>query len=356
MTTRDAYDTLAPEFAVTVNGQPLPSAALADLIGLSLLDDVDAPGMFTLTLAAWDTAQMQAKWIDEPLFTEGNPVEISFGYRDRIQPLFAGEITGIEAEFPEGRPPTVTVRGYDRRHRLMRTRKTRSFTNCRDSDIASQIASEANLRPQTEDSTVTLPHVLQHNQTDLEFLQLRARRIGFELSVRDRDLYFRPRKIDQSAEITLRREVDLLEFYPRLTTLGQVPRLEVRGWNPARKEAIVASAGPGDETKVMGGTRSGPDATKRAFDSGTSARVASPVASQDEADAMARRGFAEMALGFVAAEATCIGEPRLRAGIVVEVEGIGQRFGGPYYLTQVEHAFVPRRGYRTRFIAQRNAI
>jgi phage protein D len=33
-----------------------------------------------------------------------------------------------------------------------------------------------------------LPYVLQHNQTDLEFLAVRARRINFEVVVTDRDL------------------------------------------------------------------------------------------------------------------------------------------------------------------------
>ena len=39
--------------------------------------------MFSVTLAAWDTVQMKAKWIDDPLFREGNPVEIGIGYGDK---------------------------------------------------------------------------------------------------------------------------------------------------------------------------------------------------------------------------------------------------------------------------------
>ena len=74
MTARDPFDTLAPEFAVQVNGSPLPKEAEADLIKVSVLDDVDAPGMFAITTVAWDTATMKAKWIDDALFREGNPV------------------------------------------------------------------------------------------------------------------------------------------------------------------------------------------------------------------------------------------------------------------------------------------
>ena len=104
----------------------------------------------------------------------------------------------MEPDFPEVAAADLTVRGYDRRHRLMRSRRTRSFTKCKDSDIVSQLASEASLRPKVEDSSVTLPYVLQHNQTDLEFLAMRARRIDFEVGVTDRDLFFRPRKMPTS--------------------------------------------------------------------------------------------------------------------------------------------------------------
>jgi phage protein D len=355
MTDRDPFDTLAPEFTIKVNGSPLPNQAAADLIKISILDDVDAPGMFAITIVAWDTAQMKAKWIDDALFREGNPVEIAFGYRDQTQKSLSGEITGLEPDFPEAKPPTLTVRGYDRRHRMMRSRRTRSFTNCKDSDIASQVASEANLRPNVEDSGVKLPYVLQHNQTDLEFLATRARRINFEVVVKDRELLFRPRKIADQAALTLHREVELLEFRPRMTTLGQVPQLEVRGWDPSKKQEIIGKAGVGDEPRLMGGSNSGPSATRRAFDTAASARVKAPVQSQDEADAMAKHGFAEMALSYIRADGVCIGEPRMGAGTVVKIEGIGDRFSGSYYVTSVEHSFRPNKGFRTYFSARRNA-
>jgi uncharacterized protein len=355
MSARDELHTLAPEFSVKVNGDVLPNEAVADIHALTVLDDVDAPGMFTLTLSAWDSDAMLPKWIDDELFREGNPVEIGLGYQDDTPPQISGEITAVEARFAMSREPLLILRGHDRRHRLMRQRRTRTFTQCRDSDIASRLASEAGLRPEVEDSGVTLPYVLQHNQTDLEFLMTRARRIGYEVLVRDTALLFRPRQVEANAEITLRREVELLEIRPRLSTLGQVPEIEVVGWNPKDHTRIVGRAGVGDESRQMEGRLSGPAAVRRAFDMPASMRVTQPVHSQEEADQLARRGFVEMALHYVHAEGVCIGEPRLKAGTVVRIEGLGARFSGLYYLTSVEHRFDRHRGYRTGFCARRNS-
>ena len=123
MSGRDEFNTLAPEMAIKVNGADLRVAAAADLIAVDVLDDVDAPGMFSLTVAAWDTAQMKPKWIDDSLFAVGGAVEIGVGYRNDVVALMQGEITGLEPDFPQDGPPTLTVRGHDRRHRLMRARQ-----------------------------------------------------------------------------------------------------------------------------------------------------------------------------------------------------------------------------------------
>ena len=78
------------------------------------------------------------------------------GYRDNMKTLFQGRDHRLEPEFPNEQPPTLTVRGYDRRHRLMGKRKTRTFLKMKDSDIANQIAGDWSLTPEIEDTRVTL--------------------------------------------------------------------------------------------------------------------------------------------------------------------------------------------------------
>src|SRR5262249_53776690 len=156
-------------------------------------------------------------------------------YRDNMKTLFKGEITGLEPEFPKDQSPTLTVRGYDRRHRLMARRKTRTFLKMKDSEIASQIAGDFGLTPETEDSRVAHDYVLQHSQTDCAFLQERSRRIGYELVGTDRALHCRARKSDGSGLLTLPREAELRESQARLTTMKQLEEVHVLGWNAKDK-------------------------------------------------------------------------------------------------------------------------
>ena len=54
--------------------------------------------------------------------------------------LMKGEVTGFEAEYGATRLRTV-IRGYDMSHRLHRGRRTETYKNVTDSDIARTVAS-----------------------------------------------------------------------------------------------------------------------------------------------------------------------------------------------------------------------
>lgn len=354
MTDREGIDTLIPDLQVRINEQDLLTEARADLISVSVLEDVNAAGTFTFTLLCWDGVNMRVKWIDDDLFQAGSNVEIKMGYRDNLQTLFKGEITGLEPEFSAHEPPTLTVRGYDRRHRLMGKKKTRTFMNMKDSEIAGQIAGDWGLTPETEDSRVTIDYVLQHNQTDFEFLQNRAHRIGYEMVVSDRTLYFRARRNSGNASVTLRREIELVDFNVRLSTIGQVEEVFVRGWDPGNKEEYVARSGAGEEPS-MGRSASGSTAARQAFGNTGGTTVDMPVFSQAEADQLAGGWLNEIAMTYIEGYGLCIGIADLRAGALVEIEGVGRRFSGPYYVTSAEHRYSPSTGYRTAITVRRNA-
>jgi len=346
---------LVPTFEVLINGNTLPAQASADITHVAVHDDVEAPGMFTLCLTNWDMVQLQVTWVDNALFNLGNTVEIQMGYVDSLETLLVGEITGLEPQFLAGEPPTLLVRGYDRRHRLLRGDKTRSFLRMKDSDIAAQIASAHGLIPRVEDTGVILDYVLQHNQTDWAFLLARARRIGYEVMVVDKTLYFRPPQYAQGAVLTLARDTDILEFSPRLTTLNQTSKTTVRSWSVQEKKPLLGQGSIGDETTTMGGVLSGPATVNRAFGPTNTISVDHPTFSQAETDQIARGQFNDMALGYISAEGVSIGRTDLRAGIVIAMGDLGQRFSGRYYVVATAHTYRPNRGYRTAFTVRRNA-
>jgi phage protein D len=324
-----------------------------DLTAVTVVQDVSAPSMFTMRLIDWDMAELKMIWVDDPLFTPGNEVEILMGYVDALESVMVGEITGLEPEIDAEHTPMLTIRGYDRLHRLMRGRKTRSFLDQKDSDIVKQVAGEAGLTARVEDTGVVHGYLLQHNQSDWEFLQDRAQRIGYELYVEGRDLRFRPPSKEPDGELVLDRGQDLIALNPRLSMVGLSGALEVRGWDPAQKTAISAICERASGN--MGGSEIGPAASDDAFGAAETARVDLPVASAEEAQRIADGRFETMALAYIRGDGLCAGRADLRAGTNIRIEGIGERFSGIYYVTSATHSFDSQTGYRTAFSVRRNA-
>lgn len=342
-----------PDLKIRINGSDLQGPARLDVKAITVQEELDAASMFVIELYNWDQHRLQVTWSDDSRFVPGNEVEIWLGYVDALKKVMSGEIVSLEPEFQASEIPQVTVRGYDRRHRLQRGRQTRSFTKMKDSAIASKIASLAGLQAKVKDSQIAHEYVLQHNQTDLAFLQERARRIGYEVYVRDKTLYFQPRQQAARPVATLRLSEDIIDFFPRLTTMSQVGEVMVQGWDVKQKKAIVSKATAGSE-QAMDGKASGPKAVKRAFGKSSTVQVRWPVAAKAEADQMARGQLDEMALHYIYGEALCTGRPELHAGEVVKIEEAGKMFSGLYYITSITHTVNETRGYETRLHVQRN--
>ena len=345
-----------PMFEILVNGSTLPVEVAAYVVQVSVEEDTELPDMFSLEIVATDDLEDQFLWVDdEDLFAVGNSVEVKLGYDDQLTSIFKGEMTGLEPSFNSDRLPALVVRGYDRRHRLARGRRTRTFLKKKDSDIAEQIAREAKLTPDTVDSGITHDYVLQADRTDFEFLLERASRIGYEVVVEDKTLNFKPVANGAGEALTLKADEDLSEFSPRLSSAGQVSDVAVRGWDPKNKVAIVGKSGSDDVGSTMGGQKVGAAISESAFGAATGLLSRTPVAAQAEADQMARARLSSASLELIAGEAACGGRADIRPGKVVKIDGVGKRFGGQYYVTAASHVYTPG-GYTTRFSFRRNAL
>jgi uncharacterized protein len=344
--------TAIPDVRVLINGAALPAAASEDLQMVTVAEDLDAMSMFTLVLGNWDQDRLEVSWSDSRLFAVGNQVEIWLGYVGDLHQVMLAEITSLEAAFSAEQTPSLTVRGYDHRHRLARGRKTRTFSQMKDSAIAAQLAREAGLRAQVTDSRQVLPYVAQTNQTDWAFLRRRARLIGNEIFVRDKVLYFRPPQFGAAPSARLSLGAEVTEFTPRLSSLGQAGEVSVRGWDVKQKEAVTRS---GLVTTAMGSGAPGPSTARRAFGAATLTDVDLAVRSSGEADPMALGRFNAMALSYVQGEVVTQGDAQLRSGTVVQLAGAGRTFSGPYYVTSASHAVTVDSGYQTTLTVRRNA-
>jgi len=344
----------SPESRILVNDVEIAPDLQVDVLETMVAQYVEGGDLFEITINVLDSRNLRIKWIDSDQLTPGNRVEIKAGYRGKLATLLVGEITALKANFGSDKAATVRVQGFDRLHRLRRGKRTRAFSEIKDSQIAERIASELGLTADVQDTRIVHPYLLQNNLSDIDFLLMRARRIRYEVLIEGGTLIFREARNNLGETLALEYQKDLKWFQPRLSTAELAGEVTVRGWNPATKEAILGVGRPGDETTLMGGKQIGPVLADSAFGKASAAIVEVPVASQVEADQMAKALFNDMALGLICGDGEAVGNTSVAAGTTIRLAGLGTRFSGVYYIRRAEHRIAPNTGYVTKFHVVRN--
>ncbi|PLS83071.1 MAG: hypothetical protein CYG59_02360 [Chloroflexi bacterium] len=106
----------------------------------------------------------------------------------------------------------------------------------------------------------------------------------------------------------------------------------------------------GNGAPDIGEARPGSNIAHQAWGEAKVAVVDQYVRSPAEAEALAQATLDEYASTFVEAEGTCDAHPEILPGRQVEIEGIGPRFEGKYYVTQVINEWSKNHGVVTHFV------
>ena len=344
---------------IKVNGQDPPTELTDDLIQVSVEESVRWPGMFSLTINNDYLPGREAEetWKYKSTFPIGARVSLSFSastteaseFGEEVKAsLLEGEITSIETHFSGESEAPVIVRGYDLGHRLHRGRYRRSFQNMTDSDIVKKIIGEVGITAGKIDASGG-PHdyVFQENQTNMEFLQERSARLGFELFLRDGKLYFC--KPTAGSAVKLKWLENLHNFKVRLSSAEQVSEVEVRGWDYGQKRPIVSTARREQIITDLTETQRGSESNGH-FSNLPQPKLTvcdRPIAVAEDAQAIANALCNELGGQFIQADAQGEGNPEIRPGRLVELADMGQ-YSGKYYVTETRHLY-QKRIYTTEF-------
>ena len=379
-----------PAFEVRIEGAGLPRDVLRDVIELTYHDSIKEIDGFEMTVNNWDATTGAFKYVGaettqslrgdtaesrrQRLFEPSNKtVTVTMGYAGDLRVMLTGSVTTMEPRFPPTGAPTLTVRGLNLLHQLRRKQYSHAWTDRRDSDIAKELEAMRDggqrrfplpieIDPHAREKEPKIPHVVQRNQYDIDFLFSRARQRGYVVFIQERDrlvrgsqrrLYFGPShgRVPGLRDVTfeLAWGRSLVEFHPTLTTANQVRSVQVKGWDRRTKQPIRETVTIDDP--AFDRNRDLRDLLNRC-DPREEVVVDEPVFTRAEARQRALAVLENRHHDLVKATGTTVGLPDLRAGKLLRITGIGARFSGTYFVTGTTHT-IGSAGYQTRFSARR---
>ncbi len=335
------------------NGSPVADVVKQAVIQITVDDLLDAAAVAMVKLRDSDGALSEGS-----KFQVGNELKIELGYvGSGVQEVFKGEITGWKGAFVRRGGQTLTVIAQDKFHRLRRNRRQKTFLNMKDSDAIAQVAQGAGLTASAEATTITQDVICQWNLTDADFILQRAASLGLEVFHDGSQLQVRKPKLDDGPAVTLEWHKALKSFHVVLSMQAQQKDLKVSSWDMKQKAPIEKVIAKGAERSMMGGTVQGAKAAEEGLGAGTTwLPTVDTAVSQAHVDAFAEGLFARRAERFVTGEGSCEGEPLVRRGSVVQLDGIGNYLSGPFYVTRAIHTVLVGSGYTTTFRVKRTAV
>ncbi|WP_434441098.1 VgrG-related protein [Lentzea sp. E54] len=277
------------------------------------------------------------------------------------KPLMSGEITAVGVEL-DAQGTFTEVRGYDEAHRLFRGRRVAVYPNMTVADVVRKVAARAGIAAGEIDNVPGFggrpdTQLSQDNVSDWDFLSRLARTVGAQIAVRDGKLGFtlpEPPATAPNVKAKAKSDPLVLEMHSTLvalragiTTAGQVPEVQVRGWDFENKQEVLATAAP--TTAGVEVAQANPVALANRFKAPPHLEAGQPYRTHAEAKAAAEALAAQ--LGGSCAELTGVarGNPLLKAGTAVALTNVGEPFQGKYTLTSTRHLFAEHTDYTTEF-------
>ncbi len=156
-----------------------------------------------------------------------------------------------------------------------------------------------------------------------------------------------PGGAENKNQLVLKLGADLLRFRAVVTSSEQVKEVEVRGWDTATKQALTTTKPAGTDLGRV--ARHGPRKLAKTFGDARYVSTDVPHRTQAEVD-VAAAALAEAIAGMYAEfEGVARGNPEVRAGAAVTMDGLGSPFDGKYTVTTSRHRLDPTSGYTTSF-------
>jgi phage protein D len=371
----------APDFRVTIGGEAIPAALRARIIHLTYEDGLKGADRVEIAIAN-DGLQ----WLDHPLLQVDKGLTLSIGYApDPLEEVFVGEITGVNASFPNSGVPTVTIVAHDFLQRLMAGTKDRAFAlslpcigkfPLPDPLVVSLVSFTDLLIPAVDPAGAALSFLtllmayaidpidaknavrIQKGQSDFDFLSVLAKENGWEMYIDHTEepkgyvLKFQFLIQDYAPSVILEWGRSLIDFQPKVTTVGQVAGVSARIWVASiEMEFVVTLSWDWDrmtfDLKVYPGLGNFAELTggkEKVLSVSPAGAATAPK--QILGELLPRLNNRLTATG------STIGDPRIKASKVVKFDGIPGQFGGLYRITSATHT-MDSKGYRTQFEARK---
>lgn len=341
------------DISIKIAGKKLTDDELGQLVNFKVSFSNGTAAMAKINLID-DNFTIQEK----DTFSIGKEIDITISKDNKDTIIFKGEVARVDYIFEASESDSIQIICYDGLYKVAREYHSRAFLESKISAVASTMAGESGLSVKVDATTTKHEHIYQNNQSNLEFLTIYAKRLGYEINVFEGKLHFTKAGYQSkvSSSIELEWGVNLTQFDAKIDVSDVLVEVTVNSWDTTKKVNVESVVAAGKETKIGAVKTLGTSLAKSSLKNSAKVyKLDIPDLDSTQAKAIATAQLTSASLNFLVASGMCEGNEKFKIGQFLDIKGVGKKISGDYYITSYEHVFNSK-GFKTYFEVKANGI
>lgn len=322
-------------FTITIDGKEL--SGKYHILEISVYKAVNKIPSAKITLADGDAATEDFPISNTDDLIPGKVITIAAGYQSKESVLFKGVIARHNIAIGNAKTTALHIECKDPAAALTVNRNSTIFEAVTDSDAIDTIigtySGDGVTSGTLTTTSVQYPQLVQYNALDWDFMLSRAEANGLLVFVNDGEISVEAPDTSSSPALQLRYGDTILSYNAKLGALSQQQSVKAFSWNPA-EQAITEVEGNSPDVAEGGNLSASDLADVFASDS---CNLYSTSLSEDELQNWADATFLRSELAKVCGEVTFQGYAGIKPGDVIEIQGVGDRLNGSYFVAGICH-------------------
>jgi len=321
-------------FTIRVDGQELPGNYR--VVSIDIVREINRIADAGLVLYDGDPATRDFPLSSGGLLVPGQEIQIEGGYAGDESLLFKGVVTRQKIKARRKGESLLLVECQDLCYRLTLARKSRYFKESSESEVFEAIVGEyKDLAIEAEATGDSRPDIVQYQVSDWDFIVARAEALGMVCITDNGTLKIGRPDLDQAPVAGLGFGTGIYDLDLSMDGRLQTEAVTAASWDTANQALLSAELA--DVQAPVQGNLDGPTLAKAA---GT-AQVElwhGGTLSQQELDAWAEARLRKSRLAKIRGTVRFQGNGAIQPGVLVDLDGLGERFSGSAYVSGVRHA------------------
>lgn len=273
---------------------------------------------------------------NQDLFIPGKEIELLFGYRSDTKTVYKGIVTS-HSNYIAPKKSALLVECRDKAVKLTMGRKSKHYNDLSDSDIAEEIINQYGLDKEVESTSITHKDLVQYDLSDWDFIVSRMDMLGVLCMVNDGKITLKKPDLGGSSVLDVLFGATILEYVAEIDARHQVKGTRASSWDYAGQEVKEVEGNEPSIAEETGNLAATDLADVIGLDKFL--LINSGKLTEQELQAWADAKLQRQRLAKVRGRVKCQGFPDVLPGNFIKLNGVGERFNGPVFVSGVKHLY-----------------